>query len=251
MMDYIILLILILVVALVLILWNNKHQYTGGSNVGKAEFEARFLNVDVDDIKKRLKKMGAEKVHDEILLKRNVFHLAKTDPPLKGFARVRDEGKVVTMTSKIYPPDSKYPIETEVSINEDFESGKSFVESLGLENKAYQETYREKWRTPGFKCNEVVFDTIPGMPTYIEIDCHSEEEVKKVTKLLGLDFKDARFGSYAKTYEEEYGIPQDVINNQIPLLVFKTAEESLGPHVTKNKELFIKTLEKQNKKYKN
>ena len=37
--------------------------------------------------------------------------------------------------------------------------------------KAYQETLREKWSLG--ECLEIAIDTIPGIPTYVELECKS------------------------------------------------------------------------------
>lgn len=216
----------------------------GGSGV---EYEAKFLDVDVNALRAKLREIGAESVHEDRDIRRAVYKLADSDA--KGFARVRDEGDSVTMTSKIYDDKSPYPVETEITIKDDFAAGKKFLDSLMIQQKAYQETRREKWRLPDSQCNEIAIDTIPGIPTYVEIDCKSEDEVKRVAALLGFDFKDAHFGSFARTYDELYGMDQKIINDKTPIIDFATAEEKLGPLVTKNREKFIETVRAQAEKF--
>ena len=88
------------------------------------EFEAKFLNINENEIKDLLLKLGAKKVHDKVMLKRTVF--SRCDNTIRGFARVRDEGTgKVTMTSKLFT-DPKFPEEYEVTIKDDFENGKAF-----------------------------------------------------------------------------------------------------------------------------
>ena len=43
-----------------------------------------------------------------------------------------------------------------------------FLKKSGLELKSYQETAREKWSHPLAK--EIVFDSWPGIPEFIEFD---------------------------------------------------------------------------------
>ena len=107
------------------------------------------------------------------------------------------------MTSKQYK-DAKFPEENEVIIKNSYETGCKFIESLGLKVKAVQESYREKWSHEF--AHEITFDTIPGIPTYMEIDCTTEENLNKIIKLLGLDDKYKRYGAFDKTYNEYYGI---------------------------------------------
>ena len=83
------------------------------------------------------------------------------------------------------------------------------MESLGLKTKAKQESYREKWSHD--LAHEITFDTVPGLPTYMEIDCTSEANLNKLIEMLHLDKAEMRFGAFDATYEEYYGIEKDVI----------------------------------------
>lgn len=207
---------------------------------GGTEYEAKFLDVDVGALREKLQAIGAAKAYDRTKLIRAAFTL----PERSGFARVRKEPEGVTMTVKTYSDqDGKnFPEEHEVSIAEDFDTGRKFMKQI-LAEKAYQETYREKWTIDN--CAELVIDTIPGLPSYIEIECSDEARVNEVAAKLGFDVKDAHYGPFAKTYEEVYGIPAKTVNDNMPLITFESARESLLPLVTKNREKFIETLDRQ------
>jgi adenylate cyclase, class 2 len=227
-----VLIIILVVGAIIYWLCSRRCEICGGG----IEYEAKFLNVDPDKIRQRLKELGGEQVHPEITIRRYAYSLP--DSKIKGFARVRDEGKKTTMTVKTYPTDSKYADETEVSINEDFETGHKFMSAL-CKRKAYQLTKREKWTLPAkYKCNEVDIDTLPGLEKYIEIECQDEESIKNVSQLLGFEYDEAHFGSFARTYREIYGIPEEYTNDDVRELTFKTVQQILGPKVIKNKKEF-------------
>ncbi len=202
------------------------------------EYEVKFLDVDVPAVKKILEKVGAKKVHDRIMFKRTIFN--RCDTTIRGYSRVRDEGKEVTMTSKMFK-DPKYPEEHEVTIKEDYETGVNFLKSLGLDVKAVQESYREKWSHP--LANEITFDDLPGLPTYMEVECASEENLNKLIETLGLDKSKMRYGVYDATYEEYYGIPRDTLNNKTPSLTFANIINEIKP--SKNMDL----LRKMHKSY--
>ncbi|VVU94628.1 hypothetical protein CPAV1605_353 [seawater metagenome] len=89
---------------------------------------------------------------------------------IRGFVRVIDEGKGVTMTSKIYN-NADFPDEYKVKIAEDFESGRK--------------SYREKWSHP--RAHEITFDTLPRIPVYMVIDCNKKEDLEYLIYLLELD----------------------------------------------------------------
>lgn len=203
------------------------------------EFEAKFLDIDKSIMIEKLKKLGATQVHPRKKYIRSVFHRCTDE--VRGFARIRDENGNITMTVKIYS-DPKFPEEYEVSINERFETGVKFLAALGLRQKAFQETYREKWAHP--LAHEITFDDIPGIPTYMEIDCTGEENLNKLIEMLELDKNKMRFGAFDATYNEYYGIEKDVINNETPLLTFQNISNEIKP--IKNTEL----LKEMQKKYK-
>lgn len=207
------------------------------------EYEAKFLNINVAQIRKKLLNIGAKLEHKAIKFYRVVFTRCsdKENPPVKGFVRIRNEGKKITMTVKTYK-DPKFPDEYEISINEDFNTGINFLKSIGINQKAFQESYREKWNHP--LAHEITIDILPGLPLYMEIDCTSEENLNKIIKLLGLDDKNKRFGAFDKTYNEYYGIENDVINDKTESLSFGNIENEIKP--IKNLDLFSE-LSKLNK----
>jgi adenylate cyclase class 2 len=220
------------------------------------EFEAKFLNIDVDSIKKKLRENGAKKVHDPLKFYRLIFKRCEEAGDKPGFVRIRDEGKKITMTTKIFN-DKKFPEEREVTINESFEKGCEFLKAIGIQEKSYQETMREKWSHP--LAHEITFDIVPGLPIYMEIDCTSEANLNKLVTLLGLDKSNMKYGSFDKTYTEYYDIPSDTIVHKTPSLTFKDVAAQIKPNknvpmfreITKlNKLIDEKKMDTYYKKYK-
>jgi hypothetical protein len=202
------------------------------------EYEAKFLEVDVSKIREKLIKLGAKQVHEKKRYVRMVFHRCSGN--IKGYARIRDEAGITTMTVKLYK-DPRFPEEYEITIKNTFEQGVAFLESLELKKKAFQETYREKWSHP--LVHEITFDDVPGLPTYMEIDCTGEENLHKMIELLDLDKSKMRFGAFDATYNEYYDIPKPEINDNTPSLTFANIINEIKPR--KNMEL----LEKLQKEY--
>jgi hypothetical protein len=93
-----------------------------------------------------------------MLYKRYVFNLLNDE---KGFIRTREENNAVTITVKTYPKNSKYALESEISVNGTLEQSRDFLLSQGYKIKAYQETLREKWSLGD--CLEIAIDSIPGI----------------------------------------------------------------------------------------
>ena len=206
------------------------------------EYEAKFLNIDVDTIKKILRKNGAKKIHEPVKYYRVIFKRCEEKGDKPGFVRIRDEGDKVTMTTKVFE-NIKFPQEHEITIGESFEQGLRFLRSIGLEEKSYQETIREKWSHP--LAHEITFDIIPGLPIYMEIDCTDEDKLNKLVSLLKLDKKDMHYGSYDKTFTEYYGIPSQKIIDKTPKLTFEQVKGQISPR--KNHKLF-KEISGLNKK---
>ena len=221
------------------------------------EYEAKFLNIDVDSIKKTLRENGAKQVHGPVKFYRLIFKRCnETGNDKPGFVRIRDEGKKITMTTKIFN-DKKFPEEREITINESFEKGCEFLRAIGIEEKSYQETIREKWSHD--LVHEITFDIVPGLPIYMEIDCTSEANLNKLVALLDLDKSNMKYGSFDKTYTEYYDIPSDTIIHKTPSLTFKDVSTQIKPNknlpmfreITKlNKLIDEKKMDAYYKKYK-
>lgn len=146
------------------------------------------------------------------------------------------------MTVKTFDNNSKFAKETEIVFTSSVQSAVELYKSLGLEVKSYQESLREKWIYKD--CSEIVIDTLPGIPTYVEIECDSEEIVRRVSKKLGFDIdKDGQYGSYDKQYLKYYGIQQDDFNEKVSRLGFETVDTDLAPFVTDKRHL-LKMKEK-------
>jgi len=180
------------------------------------EYEATFLNVDKDKIRETLRDKKAKLVKPEFLQKRVVFNL----PGKSGtgsWLRVRDEGDKITMSFKSVDGDK---IENQKEINlviDIFEKGVEFLETIGCEKKSYQETKREIWQLNNV---EICIDEWPFLEPFVEIEGKSEKEVKDVSERLGFDYSQAWFCAVGLIYSKKYNIPVEVIDNEVPRIVF-------------------------------
>lgn len=199
------------------------------------EIEGKFLEINIADLRKRLKSNKAKKIHKMILYKRYVFNLLNGE---KGFIRTREENNAVTITVKTYPKNSKYALESEISVNGTLEQSRDFLLSQGYKIKAYQETLREKWSLGN--CLEIAIDSIPGIPTYVELECKNEKEIKKVAGLLGLDYSKIEYGAFDKQFADYYGLTKEQLNEKISSLTFKNIDKELSKFIKKNKDLLKK-----------
>ena len=179
----------------------------------KNEIEAQFLDINKDDIRTKLKKIGAKLVKPEVLMRRVVFDLGK-----HSFARVRDEGGKIVMTYKNVSDEKSIMGTKEVNVTVDnYEDAILLLKSCGLRAKSHEESYRETWTIGDV---EICIDTWPWIPTFIEIEGPSEESVWDTAKKLGFNKSEAKFGSVDSTYAYYYGIDEDVFNADTPEVTF-------------------------------
>ncbi len=189
-----------------------------------SEIEAKFVSIDHNEVREKLRGVGAVCEQPMRLMRRAVFHneamVAKD-----AYVRVRDEGNRVTMTYKQFDDaDSIHgvrEIETEVG---DFETAVAILEQTGLSKDTYQETKRETWQLEDV---EVVLDVWPWIDPFIEIEGPSEMAVRKTAEALGFDWSDAIFGGVASVYVQKYrnmgdsATAAEIINRKTPFIRFE------------------------------
>jgi adenylate cyclase class 2 len=181
------------------------------------EYEATFTNVDKDDVRSRLRQVGAALERSEFLQKRIVFSLPSGHEVRGAWARVRDEGDKITMSIKIVDGEAITDQKELCLTIDSFEQGRSLLNMLGCEEKAYQETKRELWMIDTV---EVMIDEWPFLEPFVEIEGGSEEVVREVSEKLGFKWEAARFCAVGTLYAEKYGFSEDTINNGTSKIVF-------------------------------
>lgn len=158
------------------------------------ECEIRILNIDVEELVKKLEELGASKI-GEYDQKRYVYDVI---PKEEGkFVRLRTNGVKTTLTYK----DKKYTSmsstkELELEI-EDFEKAHMLLTSAGLNTDRYIENKRIS-----YKYGDVEFDIdcYPMIPPYVEIEALSDDIVNEYISKLGLSDHEATVDSLKKIY---------------------------------------------------
>lgn len=163
------------------------------------EIEVMFTNINKDEIRKKLKSVGAVLKRPEYKQFRINFDLIK--PEKNKWIRVRDEGDKITLAYK--EAGRKLEEQKEVEISTDnFEKTVDFLKAIGHKVQAIEETKREKWILDGA---EVTIDTWPFIEPILEIEGESEEFIKKVSEKLGFNYKQGYFCTANVFYKEVYG----------------------------------------------
>ena len=184
----------------------------------KIEYEATFIEVDKDEIRARLRSVGAQLVKEEFMQRRTVFNLPPSARVPGSWIRVRDEGEQITVSVKIVDGD-KIENQKETCLTVDnYTEAETFLSTIGCEWCAYQETLRERWELDGV---EVTIDTWPFLEPFVEVESDTEARVRIVAEKLGFDWATAKFCSVDTLYHEKYGTPLKVINDHTPKIVFE------------------------------
>jgi len=181
------------------------------------EYEATYLNIDKDQVRAQLKQAGAKLIRPEFLQKRFCYSLPKGHEIKGGWVRIRNEGDKITLSLKVIDGDNINDQRETILKIDNMEEAREFLKTLGCKEKAYQETKRELWKIDGV---EITIDEWPFIEPCVEVEGNSEAEVEAVSKKLGFDYSQAKFCAIGKIYSEKYNIPQDLIDNKTPKLVF-------------------------------
>ena len=184
------------------------------------EIEAKFVNINRDQIRILLKELGATLEQPERLMRRVVIHTPEMTAK-NAFLRVRDEGYRTTITYKQFDAntvDGTKELEVETS---SFNTTNDLLAAVGLVYDTYQETKRENWRLGDV---EIMIDEWPWIPPFLEIEGESEEALKDTAKKLGFDWSEALFGGVANVYQKHYphvtGEFHHIINQEWPSIRF-------------------------------
>jgi len=177
----------------------------------ETEIEAKWLNINHDEMRTKLKAQGAKLVQPERLMSRKVFDYEDRRLYKKGgWVRVRNEVDKITVSYKQLNDRSLHGTKEVTIVVDDFTKACQLLELIGLKVRVYQETKRESWVLDGA---EVELDTWPWIPPFVEIEARDERALKSVARRLDLDFDDALHGSIETAYQAVYNVTDEEINS--------------------------------------
>jgi adenylate cyclase class 2 len=184
----------------------------------KIEYEATFIDIKKDQVRQKLKELGATLKRAEFMQKRATFNLPRGHEINGGWLRVRDEGNKITLTLKVVDG-NKIENQKEILLNVDsFEQAVSLLSTIGCSKKSFQESKRELWILDG---TEITIDEWPFLEPYVEVEGKTEQAVKDASKKMGFDYSKALFCTVDTIYEMKYGVSKDVVN-KTPEIKFNT-----------------------------
>lgn len=147
------------------------------------EIELKILEIDPEEIKRKLNKLGAEKIQDVDI---HALHFDYPDGHIKKndqLLRVRQIGGKVELCFKGSSQSEQFRNAEEIEvITTDFEKTITILERVGL-NKIFE----MKRRRESYRIGKTRFeiDYYPNLPPFVEIEAPSEEEIEGFVRKLG------------------------------------------------------------------
>lgn len=168
------------------------------------EYELRVLEIDLQKWIDFLEENGAQKKGD-FVQQRKIYDFNPVDP--HKWLRLRTNGEVTTLTIKEILDNQKVGGVREVEIEvSDFDKTSEILSELGYTSRSFQVNRRIRYLYKGV---ELDFDSWPLIPTYVEIEGSSKEEVLKVLEELPVGVSKITTLDVDSIYLEEYGIKND------------------------------------------
>ncbi len=169
------------------------------------ELEIKMLDIDIENLRKKLESTGAFIIMNALLRSTIFYSVSNKD---QEYIRVRDEDQKVTLTYKQICEGGLATIEHEVSVNS-YEDAIAFLELIGLKKKRMDEKHRIRYKLDNAFID---IDTWPGIPTYVEIEANAEHDIHVVCGKLELDFERRFMGDTLDVFRH-YGIDPNSANN--------------------------------------
>ncbi|MBP3630162.1 MAG: CYTH domain-containing protein [Clostridia bacterium] len=170
----------------------------------KTEIEARLLECDVEGLTQKLESLGAKKNGDWLQI-RNCYDF--TPVRKNSWIRLRKNGKETTLTIKeIGSAKIDGTREAEIVVS-DFDITNEILNKLGYQVRTTQENRRIQYILDGV---EIDFDFWPMIPTYMEVEAESEEQIKDLCKKLDLNYSEFTTLDVQSVYKH-YGIDLNAI----------------------------------------
>jgi adenylate cyclase class 2 len=169
------------------------------------EIEVRFLEIDANALKNRLRELGAEDFGEDMFEEIIAYKNAEWLGYKRKFVRLRKTKNEISLTYKHQEKDTIDGTEEIEFRVDDFENAELFLKRIGFD--FFMRKQQKKRHT--FKLNGVTadIDTWPKVPTYVELEGESEQALKDAAQKLNLDWAKAIFENPRMIIEKYYGIP--------------------------------------------
>jgi len=168
------------------------------------EIECRFLEIDTQKLIQKLKSLGAVDEGENLIEETVIYDKDLKWRDERKFVRIRKVGDKIKLTYKEHDKhtiDGTYELELEIS---DYQKAELLFEKIGLRPFRHQQKRRHTFQLDNVT---VDIDSWPMIPTFVELEGESVEDLQKAAKQLGLDWKDADTHDARWVIENVYNIP--------------------------------------------
>ena len=152
------------------------------------EIEVKILEIDVDAIRKTLLNLGAKKVLDDelsyVILDDEKENLFKEKKLLR--VRKSKDSAHLCFKSKAKKGKLRQAEETEVKVS-NYEDTIKILKELGFVARHEGKKHRESYSLGNVRYE---LDTMPGIPTFLEIEADNEEDLIKGIENVGFKLED-------------------------------------------------------------
>ena len=170
----------------------------------RKEIEARLLDINEEEFIALMKKHNAE-FDGDWLMSRNVYDFNPVDD--NKWIRLRTTGEETTLTIKeISSSKIDGTKESEIVVS-DFNETDLILNKLGYIARSKQENRRIRYMLNNV---EIDIDFWPHIPTYVEFEAESEQQIIDVCKLLNVDYNKLTTIDVMSIYNH-YGIDFDML----------------------------------------
>jgi adenylate cyclase class 2 len=164
------------------------------------EVELKFIEIDVDETRKRLMRVGAKLVSSgELKMTTFIKEGFDRKDSTKQCLRVRQEHNDVRVTYKTPACSTSKATsrqETELIVD-DYNKAVALFEQLGFSSDDPFVKHREHYELGDWHYE---IDTVPGIPTYLEVEAGSDEQLLEACSVLGLNFSEGKKGTIFEIY---------------------------------------------------
>jgi adenylate cyclase, class 2 len=167
------------------------------------EIELKFLNIDVENIKKKIKELGAKIKYDSQIesypFLAEGFHGSDSS---KKFLRIRKSNDEVWITYKGPAKKSSMTTREEIEVKaDDYDKAIKLIEKLGFKKGKVFKKHRLHYELGD---THFELDTVKNIPTYLEIETNNEKDMKNICAKIGLDITKGRKGTIVEILPEKF-----------------------------------------------
>lgn len=167
------------------------------------EIELKFLDINVKEIKDRLKQIGAILKYDTDTIS---YPFTNKDfssyDSTKNFLRLRKINRESFITYKSPASKSNITDREEIEIKVDnFKEAIKLLERIGFEKGKVFKKHRIHYEMENAHFE---LDTVGDIPTYLEIETRNERDMINICNKLDLDIKKGKKGTIVEIYPEKF-----------------------------------------------